>query len=145
MQLRESHIAGGTAFASFRPHSNKGEQMSVDENMVRRIANLARIGVSDDEVPGLAKELGAILGFVEQLSELDTDGVKPLTSAVEDKIRWPRRCRDRWRPIRKMCWPMRLKKTMNISPCRRWLNNGKLTEFNLAEARDGLARKNSPP
>ena len=61
--------------------------MSVDENMVRRIANLARIGVSDDDVPGLAKELSAILGFVEQLSELDTDGVKPLTSAVEDKIR----------------------------------------------------------
>ena len=61
--------------------------MSVDENMVRRIANLARIGVTDDDVPGLAKELSAILGFVEQLSELDTQGVKPLTSAVEDKIR----------------------------------------------------------
>ena len=61
--------------------------MSVDENMVRRIANLARIGVSDDDLPGLAKELSAILGFVEQLSELDTQGVKPLTSAVEDKIR----------------------------------------------------------
>ena len=61
--------------------------MSVDENMVRRIANLARIGVTDDELPGLAKELSAILGFVEQLAELDTQGVKPLTSAVEDKIR----------------------------------------------------------
>lgn len=61
--------------------------MSVDENTVRRIANLARIGVTDDEVPALAKELSAILGFVEQLSELDTQGVKPLTSAVEDKIR----------------------------------------------------------
>lgn len=61
--------------------------MSVDENMVRRIANLARIGVKDDEVPALAKDLSAILGFVEQLSEVDTDGVKPLTSAVEDTIR----------------------------------------------------------
>jgi aspartyl-tRNA(Asn)/glutamyl-tRNA(Gln) amidotransferase subunit C len=61
--------------------------MSVDENMVRRIANLARIGVTDDEVPALAKELSAIIGFVEQLSELDTDGVKPLTSAVDAKIR----------------------------------------------------------
>lgn len=61
--------------------------MSVDEKLVRRIANLARIGVNDDDVPALAKELSAILGFVEQLSELDTDGVKPLTSAVEDKIR----------------------------------------------------------
>ncbi|MBL6642067.1 Asp-tRNA(Asn)/Glu-tRNA(Gln) amidotransferase subunit GatC [Alphaproteobacteria bacterium] len=61
--------------------------MSVDENMVRRIANLARIGVTDGELPALAKELSAIIGFVEQLSELDTDGVKPLTSAVEDRIR----------------------------------------------------------
>jgi aspartyl-tRNA(Asn)/glutamyl-tRNA(Gln) amidotransferase subunit C len=61
--------------------------MSVDENTVRRIANLARIGATDDEVPALAKELSAILGFVEKLSELDTQGVKPLTSAVEDRIR----------------------------------------------------------
>lgn len=61
--------------------------MSVDEKMVRRIAALARIGVSDDEVPALARELSAILGFVEQLSELDTQGVKPLTSAVDTKIR----------------------------------------------------------
>ncbi|MCH1542520.1 MAG: Asp-tRNA(Asn)/Glu-tRNA(Gln) amidotransferase subunit GatC [Alphaproteobacteria bacterium] len=61
--------------------------MSVDENMVRRIANLARIGVTDEEVPALATELSAIIGFVEQLSELDTEGVKPLTSAVDDKIR----------------------------------------------------------
>ena len=61
--------------------------MSVDEKMVRRIATLARIGVSDAEVPALANDLSAILGFVEQLSELDTTGVKPLTSAVEDKIR----------------------------------------------------------
>ena len=55
--------------------------------MVRRIANLARIRVTDGELPALAKELSAIIGFVEQLSELDTDGVKPLTSAVEDRIR----------------------------------------------------------
>lgn len=61
--------------------------MSVDEKLVRRIATLARIGVSENEVPALAKELSAILGFVEQLSELDTQGVKPLTSAVDDKIR----------------------------------------------------------
>ena len=57
--------------------------MSVDENMARRIATLARIGVSDEQLPALAKELSAILGFVEQLAEVDTTGVKPLTSAVE--------------------------------------------------------------
>lgn len=61
--------------------------MSVDEQMVHRIATLARIGVEEADVPALASELSAILGFVEQLSELDTEGVKPLTSAVEDKIR----------------------------------------------------------
>ena len=62
--------------------------MSVDETLARRIATLARIGVTDDEVPGLAKELSAILGFVEQLSEVETDGVKPLTSAVDATMRW---------------------------------------------------------
>lgn len=61
--------------------------MSVDENMVRRIANLARIGVDDAELPGLAKELSAILGFVEQLSEVDTEAVQPLTSAVATTMR----------------------------------------------------------
>ena len=56
--------------------------MSVDEKMVRRIANLARIGVSDNALPALAKELSAILGFVKQLNEVDTQGVAPLTGAV---------------------------------------------------------------
>ena len=61
--------------------------MSVDEEMARRIATLARIGVSDAQLPDLAKELSAILGFVEQLSEVDTTGIKPLTSAVETTMR----------------------------------------------------------
>jgi len=61
--------------------------MSVDEKMARRIATLARIGVSDAQLPALAKELSAILGFVEQLSEVDTSGIKPLTSAVETTMR----------------------------------------------------------
>jgi aspartyl-tRNA(Asn)/glutamyl-tRNA(Gln) amidotransferase subunit C len=68
---------------TFRIPPIKGPKMSVDEKMARRIATLARIGVSDAQLPALAKELSAILGFVEQLSELDTSGVKPLTSAVE--------------------------------------------------------------
>lgn len=58
--------------------------MSVDEKMVRRIATLARIGVDDAQLPALAKELSAILDFVEQLNELDTQGVRPLTSAVDN-------------------------------------------------------------
>ena len=51
--------------------------------MVRRIAGLARIQVDDEKLPALASELSAILGFVEQLSEVDTTDVKPYTSPVK--------------------------------------------------------------
>lgn len=61
--------------------------MLVDENMVRRIAGLARIQVDDEKLPALASELSAILGFVEQLSEVDTTDVKPYTSPVEMQIK----------------------------------------------------------
>ncbi len=61
--------------------------MSVDEATVRRIAKLARIGVEEAELAGLAQELSQILKFVEQLNELDTAGVTPLTSAVETQIK----------------------------------------------------------
>jgi aspartyl-tRNA(Asn)/glutamyl-tRNA(Gln) amidotransferase subunit C len=56
--------------------------MSVDATTVRRIAHLARIAVTDDEVPHLQGELNAMLAFVEQLSEVDVDGVEPMTSVT---------------------------------------------------------------
>jgi aspartyl-tRNA(Asn)/glutamyl-tRNA(Gln) amidotransferase subunit C len=56
--------------------------MSVDADTVRRIAHLARIKVSDAEVPHLQGELNAILSFVEQLSEVDISGVEPMTSVM---------------------------------------------------------------
>jgi aspartyl-tRNA(Asn)/glutamyl-tRNA(Gln) amidotransferase subunit C len=56
--------------------------MSVDADTVRRIAHLARIRVADDEVEHLQGELNAILAFFEQLSELDVDGVEPMTSVT---------------------------------------------------------------
>ena len=56
--------------------------MSVDENTVRRIAHLARIAVAEDEVAHLQGELNAILAFVEQLSEVDCEGVEPMTSVT---------------------------------------------------------------
>ena len=56
--------------------------MSVDEATVRRIAHLARIAVRDDEVPPLKGELNAMLAFVEQLSEVNVDGVEPMTSVT---------------------------------------------------------------
>ena len=56
--------------------------MSVDAATVRRIAQLARIAVRDDEVPHLQGELNAMLDFVEQLSEVDIAGVEPMTSVT---------------------------------------------------------------
>ncbi len=56
--------------------------MSVDAITVRRIAHLARIAVADDEVEHLRGELNAILAFVEQLSEVDVEGVEPMTSVT---------------------------------------------------------------
>ncbi len=56
--------------------------MSIDQNTVARIARLARIEVPDDKLEPMAAELGNILKFVEQLAEVDTDGVEPMTSVV---------------------------------------------------------------
>ena len=56
--------------------------MSVDAATVRRIAHLARIKVTDAEVPHLQGELNAMLSFVEQLSEVDIAGVEPMTSVM---------------------------------------------------------------
>ena len=56
--------------------------MSVDAKTVRRVAHLARIAVADDEVEHLKDELNAILAFIEQLSEVDVEGVEPMTSVI---------------------------------------------------------------
>jgi aspartyl-tRNA(Asn)/glutamyl-tRNA(Gln) amidotransferase subunit C len=63
--------------------------MSLDKNTVKAIANLARIEVSDDELDHLAGELSNIIHFVEQLAEVNTDGVQPMTSVAH--IELPRR------------------------------------------------------
>jgi aspartyl-tRNA(Asn)/glutamyl-tRNA(Gln) amidotransferase subunit C len=56
--------------------------MSVDLATVKRVAHLARIAVDDAEASALQGELNAILGFVEQLNEVDVAGVEPMTSVV---------------------------------------------------------------
>lgn len=56
--------------------------MQVDEATVRRIARLARIKISDDEAKGLVGELSGILNWVEQLDEVDTSAVEPMTRVV---------------------------------------------------------------
>ena len=54
--------------------------MSGDQETVRRIARLARIAIADEDVPHLQGELNAILAFVEQLNEVEVEGVEPMTS-----------------------------------------------------------------
>lgn len=61
--------------------------MSVDADTVRRIARLARIAVKDDEVEHLRGELNAILAFVEQLGEVNVEGVEPMTSVTPMAMR----------------------------------------------------------
>jgi len=56
--------------------------MSVDAATVRRIAHLARIAVTDAKVSNLLGELNAILAFVEQLEEVNIEGVEPMTSVT---------------------------------------------------------------
>jgi aspartyl-tRNA(Asn)/glutamyl-tRNA(Gln) amidotransferase subunit C len=63
--------------------------MSLDKSTVRKIADLARLDLPDDELEHLAGELSHILHFVEQLGEVDTTGVAPMTSVAHMEL--PRR------------------------------------------------------
>ncbi len=61
--------------------------MSLDPETVRRIADLARIAVAEDEVARLQGELNSILAWIEQLNEVATEGVEPLAGAVRMRLR----------------------------------------------------------
>ena len=61
--------------------------MSVTSQQVRHIAKLARIGMDDAQIEALVPELNNILGWVEQLAEVNTDGVEPLTAVIDQKLR----------------------------------------------------------
>ena len=61
--------------------------MSVNIEQVRHIAKLARIRMSDEELERLLPELNNILGWVEQLAEVNTDGIEPLTAVIDQKLR----------------------------------------------------------
>ena len=61
--------------------------MSLDKATVARIAALARIRVDEVELDGLAEELSHILGWIEQLNEVDTEGVPPMSKATDQKMR----------------------------------------------------------
>jgi len=61
--------------------------MSVDLDTVKRVARLSRIAVTEEEAGRMTGELNVILGFVEQLSEVDVDGVEPMTSVIPMEMR----------------------------------------------------------
>jgi aspartyl-tRNA(Asn)/glutamyl-tRNA(Gln) amidotransferase subunit C len=61
--------------------------MSVDPDLVRRIAHLARIKVADDDLPHLAAELNSILAFVEELNQVDVEGIEPMTSVMPMRMK----------------------------------------------------------
>ena len=62
--------------------------MSLSSDDVRKLALLARLELSDDEVATIGPQLDSILGFVEKLSELDTAEVEPMTTALDVDNRW---------------------------------------------------------
>lgn len=61
--------------------------MSIDTATAARVAKLARIKVEDDALPALAQEFNDILGFIEQLNEVDVDGVEPMTSVTPQRLK----------------------------------------------------------
>lgn len=60
--------------------------MAIDAATVRKVARLARIAEPEEKLEPLARELSAILSWIEQLGEVDTDGVEPMTSAVHTPL-----------------------------------------------------------
>jgi aspartyl-tRNA(Asn)/glutamyl-tRNA(Gln) amidotransferase subunit C len=61
--------------------------MSVDKAAVRRIAKLAHIALAEDRVEPMMAELNGILGWIEQLQEVDVEGIEPMTSVVTHKLK----------------------------------------------------------
>lgn len=66
---------------------NLGNVMSVDTETVAKIAALARIKLGEDELAAMVPELNAILGWVEQLGEVDVTGIEPMTAVIENHLR----------------------------------------------------------
>jgi aspartyl-tRNA(Asn)/glutamyl-tRNA(Gln) amidotransferase subunit C len=61
--------------------------MSIDIDTARRVASLARIRVEEDALPELAKDFNAVLGFIEQLTEVDVEGIEPMTSVTPQRLK----------------------------------------------------------
>lgn len=71
-----------------RPHNPRGPPMSIDKDTARRVAHLARIEVAEADLAPLAEQLSSILGFMEQLREVDVTDVQPMTSVTPMRLPW---------------------------------------------------------
>lgn len=92
--------------------------MSVDRETVKKIANLSRIAVTEGEIDALVPELNNILGWVEQLSEVDCSKVEPMTAVIPNKLR----LRDdvvETEMSGTRFWPMLRLQNMAFLPCQR--------------------------
>jgi aspartyl-tRNA(Asn)/glutamyl-tRNA(Gln) amidotransferase subunit C len=65
----------------------KESLMSIDTAIAAKVAKLARIRVEEDALPALAEEFNNILGFIEQLNEVNVDGVEPMTSVTPQRLK----------------------------------------------------------
>ena len=61
--------------------------MSIDESTAARVAKLARIRVEPEALPELAEDFNRILGFIEQLNEVDVEGIEPMTSVTPQRLK----------------------------------------------------------
>ena len=61
--------------------------MSIDKDKIKHVSKLARISVDEKKIDGLTKDLSSIFKFIEQLNELNTDKVKPLSSILNEPLR----------------------------------------------------------
>ncbi|MCU9838306.1 Asp-tRNA(Asn)/Glu-tRNA(Gln) amidotransferase subunit GatC [Ruegeria sp. WL0004] len=61
--------------------------MSIDQSTAAKVAKLARIKVDEEALPALAAEFNTILGFIEQLNEVDVEGVEPMVSVTPMRLK----------------------------------------------------------
>jgi len=86
------HHAGGAHRLQWPLWADKrwqstGDSMSIDTDTARKVAKLARIRVEEADLPALAAELSGILGFMEQLNEVDVTGIEPMTSVTPMRLK----------------------------------------------------------
>ena len=141
---RPDAVGPARALAELQPRGKAArgdaqEPMAIDKDTARRVAHLARIEVAEASSSRWRRSFGGILGFMEQLREVDVDGVEPMTSVTPMQLPW------REDVVTDGGIPTRCSRTPPTpapasSPCRRW-SNERADRLTIAEARDRAARR----